>query len=246
MACVYWIHHPSHTDIMTQGYIGFTSQKFSTRKANHKGYAQRGKQFVICRAIRKYGYENLIKKIIVIGTKEYCLDLEKRLRPRENIGWNIGIGGKSPWLGRNHTDAAKRRMSASMKGKKKSPEARINIGLAGKGRVATPKARKNMRLAAKKRVEQWGFSETHRRNISKAKKGICTCPKKWLSPQAIKLAWLLAPEIYKEHLSGNKRIKIEGLTPLQVYRMRQHFRAGWNPNNDLEYLKWKHDTSHGV
>ena len=89
---VYWIHLPEHIDIITQGYIGI-AMNFEQRMFAHKSCAKTGKNQSLYNAIRKYGWDNLIKEIIVIADKQYCLDVEKKLRPSERIGWNISIGG---------------------------------------------------------------------------------------------------------------------------------------------------------
>lgn len=120
MACVYWIRHPDHTDLFTQGYIGFTSVLPRKRWNCHKHIAKKNKaNYPICNAIRKYGDE-LIFKILVIGEREYCLDLEKKLRPKNEIGWNLGIGGEAPSLGRKATQAERDYHSKIRKGRKRS------------------------------------------------------------------------------------------------------------------------------
>jgi hypothetical protein len=47
-------------------------------------------------AIKKYGWDNLIKEVVAFAEKDYCFNLEKQLRPNENIGWNIAQGGGCP------------------------------------------------------------------------------------------------------------------------------------------------------
>jgi group I intron endonuclease len=93
MTCaVYWIHHPSHTDIFSQGYVG-VSVNFDTRLRSHK----RAKQNAHLRnAINKYGWDNLVKKTVLIADTDYCLDVETKLRSEDNIGWNLIKGGGMP------------------------------------------------------------------------------------------------------------------------------------------------------
>jgi len=92
--CVYWIREQSHTDIMTQGYVG-VSGNAEKRFASHKGMWS-GTNAHLQRAIKKYGWDNLVKSIILIAEKEYCLDVEQKLRPAEKIGWNLTVGGGYP------------------------------------------------------------------------------------------------------------------------------------------------------
>jgi hypothetical protein len=86
---VYWIHHPDHTDMFSQGYIG-VSVEFKRRMKDHF-HAKRNRHLRF--AINKYGWQNLIKKQILIAEKDYCLDIERKLRPSDDIGWNITAGG---------------------------------------------------------------------------------------------------------------------------------------------------------
>ena len=44
-------------------------------------------------SIMKYGWDNLIKSIVFIGSKEECFNKEKELRNKFQIGWNEAIGG---------------------------------------------------------------------------------------------------------------------------------------------------------
>lgn len=92
--CVYWIREQSHTDIMTQGYIG-VSGNVDGRFASHKGMWS-GTNAHLRHAIKKYGWGNLIKSVLFYANKEYCLNIERKLRPAEKIGWNLTIGGGMP------------------------------------------------------------------------------------------------------------------------------------------------------
>jgi predicted GIY-YIG superfamily endonuclease len=92
--CVYWIREQSHTDLMTQGYIG-VSGDVEKRFASHKGMWS-GTNNYLRNAIKKHGWDNLAKSVLLISTKEYCLDIERKLRPADKIGWNLTIGGGYP------------------------------------------------------------------------------------------------------------------------------------------------------
>ena len=89
---VYWIHHPDHTDMFSQGYIG-VSNDISRRWESHKNRTQNGR---LKNAIKSYGWDNLVKKVILIADRWYCLMIETRLRPTNNIGWNHAFGGGCP------------------------------------------------------------------------------------------------------------------------------------------------------
>ena len=89
---VYWIHHPEHTDMFLQGYIG-VSKDLKRRFNNH---AKRSDNPHLKNAINKYGWDNLIKQIILVADNAYCFMIEKSLRSNDNIGWNIVKGGGNP------------------------------------------------------------------------------------------------------------------------------------------------------
>ena len=79
MAHVYWLHLPEHKDFLTQGYIGAASN-ISARLRCHK---HRFKSI----------WDKLVVELLVESTIDYCFELEKKLRPSRNIGWNIAAGG---------------------------------------------------------------------------------------------------------------------------------------------------------
>lgn len=100
MAFVYWIHLKEHDDITTQGYVGITTmsdpyKRFSKHLSDSKDDR---KSFVVHKAIRKYG-DRIIFEVIKECSKEEACSEELRLRPEENIGWNILKGGVSPRVG---------------------------------------------------------------------------------------------------------------------------------------------------
>ena len=97
-------------------------------------------------AIAKHGWENLVKEIVVIGSEEYCYEIEKKLRPKESIGWNLAIGGGKPptskYRGDDYVSPLKgiSRPTPWLVGRQKPmPENFFSLGgKAGKGRKQTP------------------------------------------------------------------------------------------------------------
>lgn len=73
----------------SKGYIGI-SKKPSKRWASGYGKSQPH----IRSALKKY--DDIIKYVICFGKEKRIKFLEKKLRPTENIGWNIAIGGGNP------------------------------------------------------------------------------------------------------------------------------------------------------
>jgi ribosomal protein L37AE/L43A len=87
-------------------------------------------------AIDKYGWDNLIKSQILIADEEYCLDIERKLRPADGIGWNcVSGGGKPPSsLGKRFV----RTKPAWNKGLKMSDETRAKVSKAAKEQWERP------------------------------------------------------------------------------------------------------------
>ena len=92
MSSVYWIHHPEHTDMFSQGYIG-VSKDLKKRWNDH---AKRTGNTHLLNAIKKYGWDSLVKEVILVADEAYCLMIEAKLRAEDKIGWNITKGGGMP------------------------------------------------------------------------------------------------------------------------------------------------------
>lgn len=100
MALVYWIRAPHHKDIMTEGYIGYTGGELIKRLAQHKrafirfSTGREAQCKKLYRSVLKLGgFDNVIVETLLVSTPEYCLEIEEKLRPSPNIGWNIRVGG---------------------------------------------------------------------------------------------------------------------------------------------------------
>lgn len=157
---LYWIRHKDHTDIFSQGYVGVSknaetrfNQHYSNPVNKHLGFA-----------IKKYGWNNLIKQVILISDDNYCLNIEKKLRPKENIGWNITIGGGLPpsALGKKFgspSNETKAKMSAARIGTKQSEETKKKRSLAITGYkysiVICPVCKKE---GGKTAMKRWHFN----------------------------------------------------------------------------------------
>ena len=101
---IYWIRLAEHTDMFTQGYIGISKCAEKRWDQHCKRPGNRHLKF----AINKYGWTNILKSKIVVGEKDYCLNIEKQLRLSDDIGWNITSGGGLPPIskkgqGKGHT-----------------------------------------------------------------------------------------------------------------------------------------------
>jgi hypothetical protein len=97
--------------MFSQGYIG-VSKNTKARFEQHSKYSDNQH---LKAAIKKYGWDNLIKQILLIGEEKYCYDLETKIRPTKQIGWNIAEGGKKPPMTQYRGD----NYVSPLKGKKK-------------------------------------------------------------------------------------------------------------------------------
>ena len=79
MSFLYWIHNKEHTDVCSQGYVGVaTDWPRRVRQHRHKF---------------KSIWQDVQMEKLVEADSKYCYDLEKKLRPHRNIGWNLAAGG---------------------------------------------------------------------------------------------------------------------------------------------------------
>ena len=163
MASVYWIHHAEHTDMFTQGYIGIT-KNIVKRFEEHKN---RPSNPHLKNAINKYGWDNLVKEVILVADKAYCLMIEAELRTKEQIGWNINKGGgflpETAWnkgIKLNEEQKAKqfslvefvKKHGSWNKGMKMSHEYRKKLSIAHKGKRILQSTKLKMSLANTGRI----------------------------------------------------------------------------------------------
>lgn len=151
MAAVYWIRHPDHTDMFTQGYIGVSNNA----DKRFKQHLEKKQNKHLTNAINKYGWGNLLKTQIVIANKDYCFNLEQQLRPKENIGWNIAMGGKIPPTPlKKHGIQMRQKMSEINKLRLQDPiyrerftKARLGTTPWNKGKKASPETIEKLKLS---------------------------------------------------------------------------------------------------
>ena len=95
---VYWIRAKHHSDVMSEGYVGVSKDASKRWAYGHKWAHSKGRHENphLSNAITKYGWDGLVKTVLVVADEEYCYDLERKLRPSESIGWNLAVGGCKP------------------------------------------------------------------------------------------------------------------------------------------------------
>ena len=217
---LYWIHLPGvHTDIATQGYLGIATRGVAKRYMCHKSHAKSGKKTHLYDAMRKYG-DAVEVKTLLIGTLDYCLDLELKLRSTLDLGWNTGIGGEKPTVGYRHSVESKKLISEASASRTRSIETRAKIGAAHKGKVV---------------------SQATRDKSSASRKAKAHPP--WMNPAANEAVWAIAGDI-AEYATNNPTDGIYlvsknfGLTMSKVHKITNKARAGWNPSTDEAYQLW--------
>lgn len=119
-------------------YIGMTKMSLSKRFSNHKYWATTKRKTKLYDAMRKYGVENF--SIILLeefNTKQECCEAEKALIASEDNLYNLASGGeggfvvvdinqwklklsasrkgRTPFIGRQHSDETKRKCSEAAK-----------------------------------------------------------------------------------------------------------------------------------
>ena len=141
MTAVYHIRERSNL-ALDEGYVGISVNPI-VRLYQHKNAAKTQNNH-LANAIKKYGDEICLDIIASNLDEDLARFLEKMLRPFENMGWNVCIGGGIP---------------PNPKGKERSETHRKNISIAKLGS-------KNPMFG--KKIE---FSNAHKARISVALKG---------------------------------------------------------------------------
>jgi hypothetical protein len=145
---VYWIRAQHHSDITSEGYVGVSKNASKRWMYGHNWAYRKGRHENprLANAISKYGWDNLIKTVVVISDEAYCYELEAKLRSGEEIGWNLAVGGGKPPVtkprGPDYVSPLKGvpRSTPWLVGKERSmPENFGSLGgKAGNGRKQTP------------------------------------------------------------------------------------------------------------
>jgi len=261
MAIVYWIRKPEHSDMFTEGYIGVSSRSLDERVAEHIKVSgeNHDKVYAVHKAIRSIGIENLVYSVVIIADEDYCYDVERKLRPTRNIGWNISEGGSKPpsKQGFKHSEESKEKISKIWKGKKRSPESIAKSAESRKGFKHTEESLDKMRAAStgrkystesiEKRVSKIRgreYSEEHRNKISKSR----LSKNPWdIKPANIE-TWKIADIYYEywlEEKSPYKIARMLGLKHKTLAAMWRWFDRGYIPLENtiwLETFKGEHNA----
>lgn len=108
MYYIYWIKKKEDSDILSEGYIGYSNNPKRRFEEHKKSKTKVGN------AIRKHD-ENIDLVILYSFDNELkALAKENELRPKKRIGWNIACGGQKPPAIKDNTDV-KHKISKSIK-----------------------------------------------------------------------------------------------------------------------------------
>lgn len=133
MAEVYWIRLSSQHDVFSEGYVGYTSRTAADRFKEHL-YSKNKDDTLLCRYLRKHALD-IVVETLCVAVEEYCLEVERLLRPSRNIGWNNAVGGGLPPdnTGKPRSEVAKNSTAEKHRGMKRSEATCKKISEAMKG-----------------------------------------------------------------------------------------------------------------
>lgn len=131
-------------------YIGFTNKPLIKRIIEHKSSAKSGSDYLLHKAIRKYGidsfnweclYESFDREFI-LSTMENHFIMENNSYFEDGFGYNMTFGGQGGMLGKKHTEeticklklARNKRLVEPMLGKKHNDDAKEKMSLAKLGK----------------------------------------------------------------------------------------------------------------
>jgi group I intron endonuclease len=147
-------------------YIGQTIQTLKNRKnrkKDHRNCGERLQHLALCRAFKKYGFENFEWTTIYYAKdkndldemEKYYIQFYKTMSPR--YGYNMTFGGE----GGQHPEEIKKKISRSLKGRVFSEETKKKLSLSLKGKYT------------KEKSSWWGrkHTEEERKKIGDAQKG---------------------------------------------------------------------------
>lgn len=150
-AQVYWIRAQHHSDITSEGYVGVSKNANKRWMYGHFWAHRKGRHENprLANAISKYGWDSLIKTVVVISTEAYCYELEAKLRSSESIGWNLAVGGGKPPV----TKSRGKDYVSPLKGKKRETPWMVGRSPANKGVAASEETRAKLSAAKKGRKQ---------------------------------------------------------------------------------------------
>lgn len=139
-------------------YIGVTSRSLAHRWSGHRGEARRKSRAKgpLQIAMRRFGIAAFSIRPLHEGVdRSTALALERRLIAEHGTLWPGGYNGTNGGdIGLEHSPATLAKMSAALRGKKKTPEQRARMSEAQKNRSTELQERMNAAIRGKKRTPE--------------------------------------------------------------------------------------------
>jgi group I intron endonuclease len=172
-------------EINGKTYIGFTHKTLTKRIIEHKSSAKNGSDYLLHKAIRKYGidsfkweslYESFDKEFILFTMENYFI-MENNSYFETGFGYNMTFGGQGGMLGKKHTEQTKDKL-------KLARNKRIVEPMLGKTHKESSKEKMSLAKLGKKKDDSYKemCSERNLKRYSDPEK------RKILS-DAVKLSW---------------------------------------------------------
>jgi hypothetical protein len=153
MPIVYWLYDGNCVCPWRHGYVGW-SARWNERLIQHR--------------CRRASFQ---WQILFEGTRTQCIDLEWKMRPAANIGWNKAIGG-GPSI--NFTAAVREKMRQAKLGRQLSEITKAKLRISSTGRTNRGESDKlNLKKSALKYREQIK-EENYRPSISQRPRWLTT------------------------------------------------------------------------
>lgn len=230
---LYWIKLKSHTDFLIEGYIGITYD-FERRVLQHKAKARSGVGKVY-EILNKLPEDDVEFKVLVIGDEKYCRDLEYKLRPKPDIGWNSAQGGgkKKPLDQDEKLRSSRSNFLSSIRADKIIPS-------------FEEYQRSNLDQIQNLKVESdslpYGKFVQRKQSIAKQLSFLENGP--WSNNIKHEL-WISADKVFEvwkaNDFCGSRRLSkllgYEDRSPT-VKTMIKHFNLGWNPLQDIRWTEY--------
>lgn len=165
-------------------------------------------------------YDDFIFKVLVVSNRDYCLDLENKLRPSSNIGLNHAMGGKYTVCSKDVSKSTREKLAISASNAyANDPTLAERCGGRNKGSKRT---------------------EDQKKRLSESLKGK---GKAWLNSIANHTVWMQAFGMYEFYNSSECKNYCDlsrnfGLQKTVTKTIYAYFENGWNPLEDEQYLNY--------
>jgi group I intron endonuclease len=118
-------------------YIGYTKKNLKKRISEHKCFAKNNSDYLLHKAIRKYGFENFIWEVIFeCFDEKYALNEAEPFFIKEfncfyenGFGYNMTFGGQGGMTGKTHSKEARQKMKIARQKSKHQIRNPNGIGL---------------------------------------------------------------------------------------------------------------------